>query len=753
MKTLRAQQQQQQLQQQQLQQQLEQLEKQQLQEQQHQRPVQVKTKTPARHLKSASEPDEGEAYGVSAGEKLQMSANGDVGISGQHSCIETQRLLPIRASKRGRPLTCQVASRERSFPEYEDHRPEHEDHEPETESECDPEAEARLLTLVSHDEHTLPPPRESEEFCSKSLLAASLLLFLGTFLACRLVASLQPAINFNMNFLHGERRAAWPPPDNTRAHNWTSTAPPPPAFCRLLPRGPWPPECENYSEDHLGFGEVGGVEPHLDFEPVNGGVNRLCRGVTETDNSDGYYEVVPAKNLEHCKAACATSPTCLGIEFMSRDDGSSPHCELWTRAVETSAPGSKGFTCLRFNPLGFEPVVDDSARRAEPPAGETTLHDRVSSLYVCKSLCVSAQLCRGIEYEPVSMQCRVWSLALGPGLSDPRPGGLVRLTRTLPGFEPLGAPNQCRGNSAAAESHLVPSLEECKAKCFITPLCTGIKHFSGNCVLWKGLVHRLQPIEGVTCFTFKRPKPASSLFCVALAGGTPQDLDLELLRAQRKQRAGIFGCDEWTVYSGQDLSLGDGARTKLLRLSSPHAPFFDEFWIQIVADGRFRSHGWVVKVDPAAVFIPGRLRLALHRNIMMKRLNTGRGVFLTACADGQHEGGHLSGPLEALSSSALEVWATGHLQCRRVGRKPTAAMELEHCLHDVLGVAKQHLPDLLAKEGCGVQNWMDCTTNHVAFYDFKTTWAQERCIGMIEATTPHTFGFGKLHSNATVETN
>merc|ERR1712039_136276 len=118
-------------------------------------------------------------------------------------------------------------------------------------------------------------------------------------------------------------------------------------------------------------------------------------------------------------------------------------------------------------------------------------------------------------------------------------------------------------------------------------------------------------------------------------------------------------------------------------------------------------------------------------------------------------GGRLRGPLEVVSSRALEVWAVGHQQCEAGGASEDE--RLQRCLHNVLGVPSVYVPDLLAERKCFnqsgdagqlvVPDWMDCTSNHSAFYPLQTKRTQERCIGMIEAITPNTFGFGRLPSD------
>jgi len=87
------------------------------------------------------------------------------------------------------------------------------------------------------------------------------------------------------------------------------------------------------------------------FVPVEGGVDRCCRGADETDNSDVYYTVHTLgikDTLTQCKLLCADTAGCQGIEYQELAKG--PRCEVWTRPQGISATWPlRGCTCLRWN--------------------------------------------------------------------------------------------------------------------------------------------------------------------------------------------------------------------------------------------------------------------------------------------------------------------------------------------------------------------------------------------------------------------
>merc|ERR1712061_40350 len=114
---------------------------------------------------------------------------------------------------------------------------------------------------------------------------------------------------------------------------------------------------------------------------------------------------------------------------------------------------------------------------------------------------------------------------------------------------------------------------------------------------------------------------AESLFCFSLM--LPWGYEPSLLRIQLKERMSIFDCDETAVYSNKVIHLGFNVETNVVdkNLHSPiggefhtalNTPIFIAVWKQLIKDGRFRYHGWTVKTDPDAVFLPSRLRRVIR---------------------------------------------------------------------------------------------------------------------------------------------
>ncbi|CAK8998972.1 Uncharacterized protein SCF082_LOCUS5864 [Durusdinium trenchii] len=169
-------------------------------------------------------------------------------------------------------------------------------------------------------------------------------------------------------------------------------------------------------------------EPH--FQAVDGAIDRVCRGVTSSDNSNSYFTVRVANSTEQCKQLCRDYPGCKGIEF-ARISG---RCEIWLREGGIGASNAaENFECWRY--------VDPGAGSSAPNVTTTLMphqlmyfeglngvaQDRVcrganiydnkrsyfelywtSTLEGCKSECVEVPGCKGVEYAASIGRCEVW---------------------------------------------------------------------------------------------------------------------------------------------------------------------------------------------------------------------------------------------------------------------------------------------------------------------------------------------------------
>lgn len=165
------------------------------------------------------------------------------------------------------------------------------------------------------------------------------------------------------------------------------------------------------------------------FRPVDGGEGRACRGSSARDNLASYYILQSGVvSLDDCKAHCTASADCTGIEF----NPTSRRCEVWTRSagIEASAAVS-GYMCLSYEGMGgstttsttlsgsFQAVDGGQGRacRGSSPddnlASYYILQGSVVSLDDCKERCMTNVACKGIEFNPTSKRCEVWTRSIG----------------------------------------------------------------------------------------------------------------------------------------------------------------------------------------------------------------------------------------------------------------------------------------------------------------------------------------------------
>jgi len=166
-----------------------------------------------------------------------------------------------------------------------------------------------------------------------------------------------------------------------------------------------------------------------------------------------------------------------------------------------------------------------------------------------------------------------------------------------------------------------------------------------------------------------------SLFCITVA--TLEDKHgLMLVKAQFSNLRGVFSCEEFSVFTeGQLHVLGPNAnghtvKTILVPQNMELAPYpnqpgnghprrtFMAIWDMVVADARFRRHEWTVKVDPAVVFFPDRLRQRL-----LAPTAVGGPAVLVNCHLGAQK--KLLESLQVLSQQALETYFTRQEECQR----------------------------------------------------------------------------------------
>merc|ERR1712176_869757 len=170
---------------------------------------------------------------------------------------------------------------------------------------------------------------------------------------------------------------------------------------------------------------------------------------------------------------------------------------------------------------------------------------------------------------------------------------------------------------------------------------------------------------------------------------------------------------------------GDPSQPGVTTSSWLNTHLFQQAWKIVEADGRFRSHDWIVKVDPDAVFFPERLRSRLS----WRTLQEPGPLYFLNCKRAFGEEGQLShrlfGSLEVLSREAIEAYFAHGDRCRKElqwkGWGEDYFMQL--CLN-LLGVLSVDDFGMLADKRC-----VDapCSAKRIAYHDFKDEAAWFNC--------------------------
>lgn len=221
------------------------------------------------------------------------------------------------------------------------------------------------------------------------------------------------------------------------------------------------------------------------------------------------------------------------------------------------------------------------------------------------------------------------------------------------------------------------------------------------------------------------------LFCFSLM--LPWGYEPELLEMQFDANLGIFTCDQWEVYTNEDIDLKGLKPTKLdidLKCKKEgvfhtfyNTPVFIKIWQQIFKDGRVDVTDWTVKVDPDAVFMVPRLReqLAAHHE-KWELAETKKGIFINNCKYGLH------GPFEIVSHRGMKVYKELHSQCEEdPERPPQEDAYLQTCLVKI-GVQQLNAFDVMVEDHCDPDvGWKSCMSDYSVFHPFKTVDSYQAC--------------------------
>lgn len=247
-------------------------------------------------------------------------------------------------------------------------------------------------------------------------------------------------------------------------------------------------------------------------------------------------------------------------------------------------------------------------------------------------------------------------------------------------------------------------------------------------------------------------------FTVTLPGRAEQ----QLLKVQVEMGHGIFSCDDYSIYSSNELEI-DGVETTVVDHSDSESPTggafysllntktFIQVWQQVAKDAKYLRYSWTVKVDPDSVFIVGRLRRFLGTDYF-KSVGI---AYLNNCRNGLH------GAIEVLSRGAVQAFAVLGPICYGGKHKLDyhdwgESLFMDQCLGKVLQIPRLESYGLLQDGTCDAsgdgQDPRVCSGNSVVFHPFKDPDAFRLCATTASRHGQETGDSDSLFSN-TIQTN
>eukprot|EP00419_Tripos_fusus_P042398 CAMPEP_0172791352 /NCGR_PEP_ID=MMETSP1074-20121228/208427_1 /TAXON_ID=2916 /ORGANISM="Ceratium fusus, Strain PA161109" /LENGTH=617 /DNA_ID=CAMNT_0013628409 /DNA_START=48 /DNA_END=1901 /DNA_ORIENTATION=+ len=240
------------------------------------------------------------------------------------------------------------------------------------------------------------------------------------------------------------------------------------------------------------------------------------------------------------------------------------------------------------------------------------------------------------------------------------------------------------------------------------------------------------PTTSTTVSTMTSTNP-HSLFCWALM--MPHGYEVSLVRTLLNHGAGIFTCEDWTVFSDGHVELSPGPPVRIVTedigsvkcdYGGPwhlalNSKVFIKVWKKVFQGKRYLKAGWTVKVDPDCVFLPNRLRK------MMVMSDPDANVYFNNCDQGLH------GPIEILARGGMEVFKSGIDECvEHLSHEFDQYGEdvfLRHCLGQ-LNVSRVDNFHLLSEDRCMWENPVKtgCVSGKVAFHPFKKPDTYFKCL-------------------------
>jgi len=267
--------------------------------------------------------------------------------------------------------------------------------------------------------------------------------------------------------------------------------------------------------------------------------------------------------------------------------------------------------------------------------------------------------------------------------------------------------------------------------------CDGQCLYRGDCCADYGLAcPMVQPASGPYEVAQPGATPGTSLYCFALM--VPRSYEEGLLAWQVQARAGIFGCEEYQVFSNETVdlagvstySMGGTLQVPYHDIYAMNTDVFIRVWQMVKYVTAYRNHDWSIKVDVDCVFFPDRFRSFVTRQdnqqIPGPLLRAGP-VWLNNCQFGMH------GPLEVISRDGMATFLEGLDSCenlRQTAMSPGTGFGEDQFARECwtqLQVPKvNEFETLLSERWNCIERPADCSGPKIAFHAWKdiASWAK-----------------------------
>merc|ERR1712127_992847 len=258
---------------------------------------------------------------------------------------------------------------------------------------------------------------------------------------------------------------------------------------------------------------------------------------------------------------------------------------------------------------------------------------------------------------------------------------------------------------------------------------------------------RSQKIQMKTCKMRWRQWVLTVRRCSALPCACHMGMSLACCELSTLRVFGLFGCNQWAVYSNESLTLSPEdqkpvVETELINGSlsaeiggnwgtALNTDVFLRFRDRVLIDPKAWMCEWIVKVDPDTMWFPVRLRALLRTNHgPLGQPEPSQGFWLNNCHVGLH------GPIEVLSLKALGNYNDRKQECQQ-GEVAKIGQEdafIGACFKK-LGILEVKAYNLMLEATLACQEVASaenpdrppCFSPQVAFHPFKTSATWMRC--------------------------